>query len=382
MSPPDYELGSMSISGRQALCHAQRVIVKLGTSSILAEEGRVRGEVLLPLARDIATLRERGVKVVIVSSGAVGMGRRTPWGSKIDPRELSSKQALAALGQVELMNMWRGLFELLGIGVGQVLLTRQELSRRERYLNARNTLGTLLGAGVLPVVNENDSVATDEIRFGDNDILAALVGSLIEADLVINLTRAKGLLDLSAATDDPIVIPEVAEVDDALFDLVAPEMSAGGTGGMASKLHAAKEAARYGAAMVIASSEQPGVLLDILNGGDVGTLFCPSKDPLRGKKRWLASSTMVSGEVRIDDGAKRALVVKGSSLLSVGVSRVVGEFRTGDIISVIGEDGSDLGRGLTDLPSTELRTDLATRSEGESQGRRVLIHRDNLFLRD
>lgn len=373
----------MSISGRPSLCHAQRVIVKLGTSSILAEEGRVRGEVILPLARDIATLRERGVKVVIVSSGAVGMGRRTPWGAKIDPRELSSKQALAALGQVELMNMWRGVFELLGIGVGQVLLTRQELSRRERYLNARNTLGTLLGAGVLPVVNENDSVATDEIRFGDNDILAALVGSLTEADVVINLTRAKGLLDLSQRTEDPVVISEVAEVDEALFALVAPEMSAGGTGGMASKLHAAREAARYGAAMVIASSEQPGVLLDILEGREVGTLFCPSKDPLRGKKRWLASSTMVSGGVCIDDGAKRALVVKGSSLLTVGVREVTGEFRTGDIVSVTTSDGVELGRGLTDLASTELRGYLAAKNDGGAgAGHRVLIHRDNLFLRD
>ncbi len=364
-------------SYRQALRGAQRIIVKLGTSSCLAEEGRVRGEVILPLARDIAHLRERGLKVVLVSSGAVGMGRRTPWGSKIDSREMSAKQALAALGQVELMNMWRGVFELLGIGVAQVLLTRQELSRRERYLNARNTLATLLAAGVLPVVNENDSVATDEIRFGDNDILAALVGSLIEADLVINLTRADGLLDMSQA--EPVVIHEVAEVDQSLFGMVAPETSSGGTGGMASKLHAAREAARYGAAMVIASSGQPGVLLDILAGKEVGTLFWPARDPLRGKKRWLASSTMVSGRLAIDAGAHRALTVKGSSLLTVGIASVEGEFRIGDIVSVLGAGGEEIGRGLSDLSSTELRGLLSARGSEGFQSR-VAIHRDNLFL--
>ena len=368
------------LSHRQSLRAAQRIIVKLGTSSCLTEDGRVRGEVILPLARDIAQLRERGLKVVVVSSGAVGMGRRTPWGAKIDSRELSAKQALAALGQVELMNMWRGVFELLGIGVAQVLLTRQELSRRERYLNARNTLTTLLTAGVLPVVNENDSVATDEIRFGDNDILAALVGSLVEADLVINLTRADGLLDMSQA--EPVVIHEVAEVDETLFGMVAPEMSAGGTGGMASKLHAAKEAARYGAAMVIASSGQPGVLIDILDGKEVGTLFWPAKDPLRGKKRWLASSTMVSGSLIIDPGAHRALTVKGSSLLTVGISAVEGEFRTGDIVTVSTTDGIELGRGLSDLPSTELRSYLNAKAGGSSPPASVAIHRDNLFLRE
>ncbi len=362
-------------SQRQALAGVQRVIVKLGTSSCLAEEGRVRGEVILPLARDIAALRERGVKVVLVSSGAVGMGRRTPWGTRIDSRELSAKQALAALGQVELMNMWQSVFELLGVGVAQVLLTRQELSRRERYLNARNTLTTLLNAGVLPIINENDSVATDEIRFGDNDILAALVGSLIEADLVVNLTRADGLLDRSGG--EPVVISEVAEVDDSLYAMVDPELSAGGTGGMASKLHAAKEAARYGAAMVIASSSHPNVLSEILQGLPLGTLFWPAKDPLRGKKRWLASSTMVAGDVQIDAGARKALLDKGSSLLSVGVVGIEGEFRRGDVVSVKDVDGQEIGRGLVDHSSTELRVKMA-----EKGASRVVVHRDNLFLRD
>jgi glutamate 5-kinase len=366
----------MKQAQRQALVYSKRIVVKLGTSSILHADGRVQGEVLLPLARQIGQLQERGLEIVLVSSGAVGMGRKTSAGSRIEPKQLSSKQALAALGQVELMNMWRRLFELLGIGVAQVLLTRQELSRRERYLNARNTLSTLLSAGILPVVNENDSVATDEIRFGDNDILAALVGSLVEADLVINLTRAKGLLDLSRGGEEAIVIPDVQQVDNQLFDLVAPDVSEGGTGGMGSKLHAAKEAARYGASMVIASSEEDNVLLKVLDGEQVGTLFWPADQPLRGRKRWLASSTMVSGSLIIDKGAENALRETGSSLLQVGVVDIEGEFGIGDIVSITNQTGAELGRGLCDKSSTELK-----KPDGETSGV-VVVHRNNLFLRE
>lgn len=368
----------MSDTQRTSLRQAQRVIVKLGTSSCLTSDGRVRGEVLLPLAREIAALRAEGKQIVIVSSGAVGMGKRTSWGKNIDSRDLSAKQALAALGQVQLMNMWQSLFELLGIGVAQVLLTRQELSRRERYLNARNTLCTLLSANILPVVNENDSVATDEIRFGDNDILSALVGSLVEADLVVNLTRAPGLLDFSHKHQEPVVVSEVEKVDEELFDLVAPDISEGGTGGMASKLHAAKEAARYGAAMVIANSETPNILTQILAGENVGTLFWPAKDPLRGRKRWLASSTMVSGSLTLDPGAIKALSERGSSLLNVGIQGLSGEFMMGDIVSVLDSDGKELGRGLSELSSSQVRDFLESRNS-ESQ---VAIHRDNLFLRE
>ncbi len=365
----------MTGSQRQALTLTKRLIVKLGTSSILHKDGRVQGEVLLPLARQIASLREQGVQVVLVSSGAVGMGRRTRSGARIEPKQLAAKQALAALGQVELMNMWRDLFELLGIDVAQVLLTRQELSRRERYLNARNTLTTLLNAGILPVVNENDSVATDEIRFGDNDILSALVSSLVEADLVINLTRAEGLLDLSQSSEHPVVISEVSSVDEQLYGMVAPELSEGGTGGMASKLHAAKEAARFGAAMVIASSEQDNVLLDILAGTEVGTLFWPAEHPLRGRKRWLASSTLVSGALLVDRGAERALSQKGSSLLGVGIAEVEGNFGIGDVVTIKDLDGEELGRGLCERSSTELNLE-----SGNLEGI-VVVHRDNLFLK-
>ena len=364
----------MTRAKRDVLKESKRVIVKLGTSSILHKDGRLQGEVLLPLARQIGLLLERGIQVVLVSSGAVGMGKRTQAGAQIESKQLASKQALAALGQVELMNMWRGLFELLGIGVAQVLLTRQELSRRERYLNARNTLSTLLAAGILPIINENDSVATDEIRFGDNDILAALVSSVIEADLVVNLTRAEGLLDLSNNPAEPILISEVQEVNEELFDMVAPEISTGGTGGMASKLHAAKEAARFGATMVIANSEQDNVLIDILEGKEVGTLFCPAEQPLRGRKRWLASSTLVSGSVTIDNGAAKALQDKGSSLLGVGVLEIEGEFGIGDILSLRSESGQELGRGLSEKSSTELKTSIADKGV-------VVVHRDNLFFR-
>lgn len=363
----------MKPTQRLTLSQSRRIIVKLGTSSILHRDGRVQGEVLLPLAEQIATLRGRGVDVIIVSSGAVGMGRRTTFGAKIEPKQTSTKQALAALGQVELMNMWRGLFEMLGLGVAQVLLTRQELSRRERYLNARNTLCTLLSAGIIPIVNENDSVATDEIKFGDNDILSALVSSVVEADLVVNLTQAEGLLDLSGGDSAPVLISEVSAVDDDLFKMVAPELSQGGTGGMASKLHAAKEAARYGAAMVIANSGQRNVLLDILEGKSVGTLFYPAEQPLRGRKRWLASSTMVGGALIVDEGAERALTQKGSSLLGVGVTETQGEFGVGAVVAIRNSQGRELGRGLCELSSTDLG-----RQDKSETG--VIVHRNNLFL--
>lgn len=350
--------------------------MKLGTSSILHPDGRPQGEVLLPLAKQIGALRARGLEVILVSSGAVGMGRMTYSGSRIEPKQLSAKQALAALGQVELMNMWRSLFELLGVGVAQVLLTRQELSRRVCYLNARNTLFTLLGAGILPVVNENDSVATDEIRFGDNDILAALLSSLVEADVVINLTRAEGLLDLSSESEEAVLIRDVPQVDNELFGLVAPDISAGGTGGMESKLHAAKEAARFGTAMVIANSQQEGILLDILAGKEVGTLFWPADQPLRGKKRWLASSTMVAGTLMVDEGAERALRKKGSSLLEVGVTQVEGDFGVGDIVTIKSSRGVELGRGLCERSSSDMK------QAKEQRGGVVIVHRDNLFLRE
>lgn len=366
------------VKERERIKHARRVVVKLGTSVCLSA-GAPNGEVLLPLAREIAHLR-RSHEIVLVSSGAVGLGRATAWGKAIKKLALAEKQALAAIGQVELMNMYRRIFELLGVPVAQVLLTRMDLGGRERYLNARNTLLTLLHAAVLPIINENDSVATEEIRFGDNDILACLVGSVVDADLVVNLTQTEGLLDAKGE-----VIPLVTELDESVYRLVSGTLSPGGTGGMASKLDAARAAFSYGGMMVIARAATPNVLERILAGEHLGTLFAPPGTRLSGRKRWLATSSVCKGRVRIDSGAVRALTEQGRSLLPVGIREVEGEFKVGDIVAILNLEGNEVGRGLSNYasaevalikghPSKEIEDLLGFRGYDE------VIHRDNLYI--
>jgi len=368
---------------RQQLGQVNRVVVKIGTAVILGANGQPNGEVLLPLARQITRLRQAGREVVLVSSGAVGLGRAA---LRASSESLPMKQALAAIGQVELMNVWKRIFELLSVPVAQVLLTREDLRARERYLNARNTLLTLLEAGVLPVVNENDSVATAEIKFGDNDILACLVGALVDAGAVINLTQTRGLLHPS--DDAPVEEwPTVHRVDDidAVAGLVRSEKTASGTGGMASKLEAARVAVEYGGMMVIARAAEDDVLARLLAGEEVGTVFVPRRVKLAYRKRWLAAGGAPRGSVRLDDGAVRAVTTQGRSLLPVGVAEVEGEFGMGDLVAVCDREGRELGRGLVNYAARDLRLiqGQATARIEEVLGFRgcdEVIHRDNLFV--
>lgn len=370
---------------REQMRTVKRLVVKLGTSVVLIPGGRPNGDVLLPLARDIARLRERGVQVLLVSSGAVGMGKVVDREQRIGAQLLAGKQALAALGQAELIRMYRQLFELLGVMVAQVLLTRMDLGSQERFLNARNTLLTLLSAGILPVINENDSVATEEIRFGDNDILAALVGSAVDADLVVNLTQTEGLLRPGAG-GEPELVSLVEGVDEEVYGWVSQGVSPGGTGGMATKLHAARAAADYGGLMAIAKAAEPDILTRLLDGEEVGTLFVPGKKRINLRKRWLAGSALCRGRLVVDEGARRALVVNKKSLLAVGVVEVEGEFKVGDIVSVSAHDGSELGRGLVNYSADEVARIKGLSTEKmadvlESPGHHEVIHRDNLFIR-
>ncbi|MGE0490410.1 MAG: glutamate 5-kinase [Vulcanimicrobiota bacterium] len=372
------------MNARAGLANTRTLVVKLGTSVCLNEKGAPNGEVLLPLAREIAELRRRGLQVVVVSSGAVGMGRALDVHGQIGNQNLAQKQALAALGQVELMNVYRRIFELLGVLVAQVLLTRRDLDSRERYLNARNTLLTLLRADVLPVINENDSVATDEIRFGDNDILACLVGSVVEADLVVNLTQAEGLL--APVAGGHRVVPQVAGVSDETFSLVEEGTSRGGTGGMRSKLLAAQAAEDYGGAMVIARAQEPNVLVRLLAGEELGTLFIPPARKPRSRKRWLAAGAVCKGTLVVDAGARQALVHDGRSLLPVGVKAVEGEFTVGDVVAIADLEGAPLGRGLTNYNSEDLARIKGQPTQGLEEilgfrGYDEVIHRDNLFIR-
>lgn len=346
-----------------------RMVVKVGTRVVLHSDGYANGDVLMPLARQISTLRAQGCEVILVSSGAVGLGRASfkPRGEET----IAQKQALAALGQVELMHMYKRLFELLNIPVAQVLLTRDDLNARERYLNARNTLQALLRAGVLPIINENDSVATDEIKFGDNDILAALVGGLVDADLVVNLTQTRGLLG-----PDGEVVRRVERIDEVVR-LVDSSLSAGGTGGMLSKLEAARAALDFGTRMVIAAAAEDDVLLRLARGEELGTLFQQEGGRLGGRKRWLAAASC-KGKLHIDAGAARALTSRGKSLLAVGIKEVVGQFQVGELVTLVGPDLLELGRGLTNLSSEEIQRAIA-----ESSGKRgspEIIHCDNLVI--
>ena len=360
-------------------------MVKVGTRVCLRPDGLLNGEVLLSLARQVDRLRREGREVVLVSSGAVGMGRavlRPPVGEE----SLPTKQALAALGQVELMNAYKQIYGFLHIPVAQVLLTRDDLGARERYLNARHTLLTLLHHGVLPVINENDSVATDEIRFGDNDTLAAMVGALLDAHAVVNLTSAPGLL--APDPDHPgqdRVLAEVREIGPEIEALDRGTTTAGGTGGLASKLQAARIATRAGAAMVIGPASAEDVLLRLVAGEEVGTLFPPRGGRLRSRKRWLAVGARTRGTLVVDPGAARALALQGRSLLPVGITRVEGRFGAGDLVAVRNPEGREIGRGLANYGSEEIRLLLGqpTRRIPEIlgyPGYEEVIHRDNLVL--
>lgn len=365
----------------QSLMSSRRVIVKCGTAVMLGSEGKLQGALLMSLAQQIRGLRDQGYEVVVVSSGAVGMGRSL---LKTGQEDLREKQALAALGQVELMNVWRRLFDLLDIQVAQVLLTREDLRARERYLNARNTLVTLLQAGVLPVINENDSVAVTEIRFGDNDILSCLVGALVDAEVVINLTQAPGLLDFSS--DPPTRIRLVPAITPDILKLVRSETSRGGTGGMLSKLEAARVALECGTSMVIAKAQEPDVLVRLMQGEDIGTRFQSGGRRLSSRKRWLAAGGAPRGKLHLDAGASKALAA-GRSVLPVGIRRVEGEFGIGDLVSLLDPEGQERGRGLVNYPSHELHKLIGQPSANLEallgyRGHPEAVHRDHLYAKE
>lgn len=360
------------------------LVVKLGTGIFMRDDGRPDGPVLLSLAQQVAALQGRGCRFVLVSSGAVGMGRAILGveGSV----SLAEKQALAAVGQVALMNTWQNIFGLLDIHVAQVLLTREDMESHERYLNARHAFHALHRRGILPVVNENDSVATEEIKIGDNDQLASLVGNVVDADMVVNLTSTEGLWTGDPESDSGAhVVREVMQVDADVESLVRDEKTRHGTGGMQTKLTAARIATGYGAYMAIVPGRERDILLRLVDGEDVGTLFMPGPRPVRGRKRWIAYGGRTAGVVKVDEGAARALARDGRSLLAAGVLEVQGHFEVGDLVRIEGQGGEKVGRGLTNYSSEQvsrikgLPTDAFERVLG-FKGHDEIIHRDHLVL--
>ncbi|ANF59315.1 glutamate 5-kinase [Halotalea alkalilenta] len=375
---------SAQVPDRASLDRARCVVVKIG-SSLLTNDGRGLDEVAIGGWVDqLIALRALGIAPVLVSSGAVAEGMvRLGWHSR--PSELHELQAAAAVGQSGLVQCWEGHFARHGVRSAQILLTHDDLSNRKRYLNARSALRTLISLGVVPVINENDTVVTDEIRFGDNDTLGALVANLVEAEALLLLTDQEGLFDADPRSNPDAQLIEECDADDPRLDAVAGGGGLLGRGGMATKLRAARLAARSGALTVIASGRQPDVLLRLLRGESLGTLLKPEHAPITARKRWIAGQLQVRGTLVIDDGAVEVLRTHGSSLLPVGVRQVSGRFKRGDLVVCVDERGERVAKGLVnyDIAEAELIIGAPSREIEARLGyveSPELIHRDNLVV--
>jgi glutamate 5-kinase len=364
----------------------KRLVVKLGTSVLTAGTPHLSPRRLLEIVRQVARLHERGVEVIIATSGSIAAGR-DQLGNPDLGRNIPAKQMLAAVGQPRLMHTYADLFAIFDIDVAQILLTRSDFSNRQRYLNARDTLGALLAQRVIPIVNENDTIATDEIKLGDNDNLSALVANLIDADLLAMLTDQPGLFTGDPRTDPQAeLIHAVEAIDDVLWEAAGGAGTALGTGGMVTKLQAAQLAVRSGVTVVIAQGTRPDVLLELVgpDGEATGTWFHPATSHIESRKRWMLSE-QPQGRVKVDAGAARTLRQGGASLLPVGMVGVEGEFERGVVVSVTGPDGHEIARGLANYSADELSricrahsTEIAARL-GYTAGDEV-IHRDHLVL--
>ncbi|MBK1672121.1 glutamate 5-kinase [Ectothiorhodospira shaposhnikovii] len=370
---------------RQQLGKARRWVVKIG-SALITDEGRgLDLPALEDWAEQVARLTQAGHEVVLVSSGAVAEGMsRLGWTER--PHALHELQAAAAVGQMGLVQAYESRFQRHGLHAAQVLLTHEDLADRRRYLNARSTLRTLLRLGAIPVVNENDTVATEEIRFGDNDTLAALVCNLVEASLLVILTDQQGLFDRDPRTrPDAQLVSEGLASDPELLKLVAPTFGRLGRGGMATKLTAASRAARSGTHTLITSGRNPAVLERIAAGEELGTLLRPDREPMAARKQWIAGQLVSRGELILDAGAARVIREAGRSLLPVGVTHVKGRFSRGDVVTCLDPDGRAVARGLVNYATDEARRIMRRKAEEIESilgyvDEPELIHRDNLVL--
>jgi len=373
------------MKARSALAHKQRWVVKIGSALVTNDGKGLDTAAIAGWAEQIAQLRRQGKEVLLVSSGAVAEGMaRLGWSAR--PKALHELQAAAAVGQMGLIQHYESCFKQHAIHAAQILLTHDDLSNRKRYLNARSTLKTLLKLGSIPIINENDTVATDEIRFGDNDTLAALVANLVEADALLILTDQDGVFTADPRKDASATLIKEAQANDSqLMQMAASSGGALGCGGMQTKIIAAQRAARSGTCTIIANGQQPNILIDISQGKEIGTLLLASKENITARKQWLAGHLKVMGTLYLDQGAADMLQNAGKSLLAVGVTKVEGEFVRGDIVSCLAPNGTEVARGLCNYgasetdkikghSSNEIENLLAYIDEAE------LIHRDNLVV--
>ena len=370
---------------RTALKDARRIVIKVGSSTLTHANGRLNLYRIECLVKQMADLVNQGKEILFVSSGATAAGLPA-LGFKEKPRDLAVKQAAASVGQGLLLHMYEKLFREYGHTVGQVLLTREDTVKRSHYVSLKNTLMTLLELGVIPVINENDVVAIEEFKIGDNDTLSATVAGLVEADALIILSDIDGLY-----TDNPQTNPEatlISEVKSVTPDIYAIAGGAGssrGTGGMLTKIQAAHIAVNSGVHMVIASGEERDSIRHVLAGEVIGTHFLPADTRTHMKKRWMAFGTRLKGVLRVDEGCRRALMSDGASLLAVGITEVEGEFEFGDTVS-INYNGREIGRGISNYASDEIERIRGCHSEdiadrlGIDTAYDEVIHRDNLVV--
>jgi glutamate 5-kinase len=371
--------------GRDYLQTTRRWVIKIGSALLTADGRGLDKPAIGDWVRQIASLRAAGIEVVLVSSGAVAAGlSRLGWSRR--PEAIHNLQAAAAVGQMGLIQTWEAAFQQHQLHTAQVLLVHDDLSNRQRYLNARRTLQTLMGLGVIAVVNENDTVVTDEIRFGDNDTLGGVVANLIDADLLVILTDQSGLYQQDPRQYPNALLVDEAQAGEARLDSFAGSGSGSlGRGGMMTKLKAARIAARSGAHTVIANGRQAGVLQDIVAGKSVGSWLKAEQRPLAARKRWLGSHLQTRGILHLDAGAAQVITQSGRSLLAVGVVRIEGVFGRGEIVSCVDPAGAEIARGLVNYSADEASQLVGLSSERFTSvlgyhDDDELIHRDNLVL--
>ena len=373
------------MNARERLREAKRVVVKVGTSTLVRTSGKPDFRRMDRLVREIADLKNEGREMVLVSSGAIAIGMDSI-GLRQKPAEIPARQALAAIGQSSLMTLYKKFFADYGQTAAQVLLTKENAARHHQYANSRNALLELLSMGAVPVINENDVVAVDEIKIGDNDTLSATVATLIDADALLILSDIDGLYTANPQEDKTARwIPEVAEITPAIERMAGGAGSSFGTGGMATKIEAAKLAVNAGATFVIAPSARDDVISAVLAGKPVGTVFSAKEAHLRQRKSWLAFGKRIAGDVVVDEGCEAAMRAHGSSLLAAGIVAVEGDFAAGTTVRVLSARQQEIARGIVNYSAAQIAKiagrqsrDFASLIEGEI--RDEVIHRDNMVL--
>ncbi|MFH1625033.1 MAG: glutamate 5-kinase [Pseudomonadota bacterium] len=370
---------------KDTLKNVKTIVIKIGSGVLTSDTGGLDSRIFKGLAKEISDLKKNGYHPIIVSSGAIAAGMQK-MGLTSKPKDIPLKQAIAAVGQSTLMWNYEKSFGEYDQKVAQVLLTHEDLSNRHRYLNARNTLSTLVNYGIIPVINENDSVAVEEIKFGDNDNLSALTTSLVGADLLLILTDINGLYDKDPwRKEDAKLISVVKEINGEIEKIAGDTKSTTSVGGMITKVQAAKKAAMFGLPTIVANGKVNSIISRCISGEDVGTLFLPKESRMTSRKQWIAFTLKSKGEIVVDGGAEKAIVHKGRSLLPSGVLDVKGRFEIGDSVSLANSDGLQFARGLTNYSSSEISKIKGVQT-GEIEDKLgykyydEIIHRDDLVV--